>query len=108
MRFFYGGNYSFERTQKRDKNKALNAVLYNMLLHHDVVRVQVPFSLPPLLRAVLLYELYYSSTLTVNRVPAVVIQPSEVPDGGGAFRLGVVRSVDGFDENFDLVPGFEF
>ena len=43
-----------------------------------------------------------------ERVPAVVIQPSEVPDGGGAFRLGVVRSVDGFDENFDLVPGFEF
>ena len=41
---------TFERTQKRDKNKALNAVLYNMLLHHDVVRVQVPFSLPPLLR----------------------------------------------------------
>ena len=41
-------------------------------------------------------------------MPAVVIQPSEVPDGCGAFRLGVVGSVDGFDENFDLVPGFDF
>jgi hypothetical protein len=43
-----------------------------------------------------------------ERVPAVVIQPSEVPDGGGALWLGVVGSVGGFDENFDLVPGFEF
>ena len=66
---------TFERTQKRDKNKALNAVLYNMLLHHDVVRVQVPFSLPPLLRAVLLYELYYSSTLTVNACQLLLFNP---------------------------------
>ena len=108
MRFFYGGNCSFERTQKRDKNKALNAVLYNMLLHHDVVRVQVPFfsTTTTTSSTTLLIILFFD--FNGERVPAVVIQPSEVPDGGGAFRLGVVRSVDGFDENFDLVPGFEF
>ena len=101
-----------KRTQnERQKQKSMymyNAVLYNMLLHHDVVRVQVPFfsTTTTTSSTTLLIILFFD--FNGERVPAVVIQPSEVPDGGGAFRLGVVRSVDGFDENFDLVPGFEF
>ena len=67
-----------KRTQnerQKQKNMYINAILYNMLLHHDVVRIQVPFSLPPLLRAVLLYELYYSSTLTVNACQLLLFNP---------------------------------
>ena len=83
-------------------------MLYNTLLHHHVVRVQVPFfsTTTTTSSTTLLIILFFD--FNGERVPAVVIQPSEVPDGGGAFRLGVVGSVDGFDENFDLVPGFEF
>ena len=108
---------TFERTQKRDKNKALNAVLYNMLLHRRIIQYVITSR-----RGTSSSTIFSTTTTTSSttlriilffdfngeRVPAVVIQPSEVPDGGGAFRLGVVRSVDGFDENFDLVPGFEF
>ena len=67
-----------KRTQnerQKQKNMYINAILYNMLLHHDVVRIQVPFSLPPLLRVVLLYELYYSSTLTVNACQLLLFNP---------------------------------
>jgi len=40
----------FKRTKREQKQikMYINAVLYNMLLHHDVVRVKVPFFfLPP-------------------------------------------------------------
>ena len=78
-----------------------------MLLHHHVVRVQVPFfSTTTTSSTTLLITLFFD--FNGERVPAVVIQTPEVPDGRGAFRLSVVGSVGGFDENFDLVPGFEF
>lgn len=48
-----------KRTQnerQKQKNMYINAILYNMLLHHDVVRVKVPFFfLPLLLRVELLH-----------------------------------------------------